>query len=84
MNPWQLRVCLCVCVHVVSLVWLQHSCRLLTCKTDGSVAGSPLAVCLSRRGEAVLSLSLPGGGISSPTRRKRAEREEGRRVGGVA
>ena len=46
--------------------------------------GSPLAVCLSRCGEALLSLSLPGGGIISPTRRERAEREEGRRVGGVA
>ena len=37
MNPWQLRVCMCVCVRVLSLVWLLHSCRLLTCKT-GSVA----------------------------------------------
>ena len=46
--------------------------------------GSPLAVCLSRCGEALLSLSLPGGGIISPTRRERAEREKGRRVGGVA
>ena len=24
----------CVCVRVLSLVWLLHSCRLLTCKTD--------------------------------------------------
>ena len=46
--------------------------------------GSPLAVYLSRRGEALLSLCLPGRGISSPTRRERAEREEGRRVDGVA
>ena len=37
MNPWQLRVCVCVCVRVLSLVWLLHSCRLLTRKT-GSVA----------------------------------------------
>ena len=48
-----------------------------------SPCGSPLGVCLSPRGEALLSLSLPGGGMSSPTRRERAERKVGRRVGGV-
>ena len=37
MNPWQLRVFMCVCVRVLSLVWLLHSSRLLTCKT-GSIA----------------------------------------------
>ena len=62
-------VCVYVCVRVLSLVWLLHSCRLLTCKTGSAPGcGSPLAVCLYWRSEALLSLSLPDGGISSPTR----------------
>ena len=51
MNPWQLRVCMCVCVHMLSLVRLLHSCRLLTCKT-GSVAWlrrSPASFLFQRR-----------------------------------
>ena len=73
---------------------LHHSKKSYTCYIPAGFiplrlalspgCGSPLAVCLSRRREAFLSLSLPGGGISSPTRRERAEREEGRRVCGVA
>ena len=59
------------------------SCCSLLFTPQMSPCGSPLAVCLSPRGEALLLLSVPGGGISSPTRRERAEREEGRRVGGV-
>ena len=59
------------------------SCCSLLFTSQLSPYGSPLAVCLSPRGEALLSLSLPGGGISSPTRRERAEREEGRKVGRV-
>ena len=76
MNPWQLRVCMCVCVRVLSLVWLLHSCRLLTCKTDSvawlrrSPAPSvfqrrrPIAVCVLY--SPALSLSFnPAGRLPS-------------------
>ena len=79
---------MCVCVYVCACSLL-YGCYIPAGFLHVRLAhspgyGSPLVVCLSRRGEALLSLSLPGGGISSPTRRERAEREEGRRVGGVA
>ena len=81
---------------VVACVYVCMCARALSCTVATLLqalalspgCGNPLAVCLSRRGEALLSLSLPGGGIGSPTRREREEgrgkREEGRRVGGVA
>ena len=64
-------MCMCVCVRVLSLVWLPHSCRLLTCKTD-SVAWlrrspapplfqrrRPIAVCVLYSPALSLSLSAP-------------------------
>ena len=65
---------------LIDLLLQSTSCCSLLFAPQLLPSGGPLACCLFPRGEALLSLSRPGGGISSPTRRKRAEMEEGKRV----
>ena len=67
MDPWQL----CVCVRVLSLVWLLYPCRCFICKT-GSVAWlrrSPASSLFQRRRPiAVCVLYSPGLSLSQPHR----------------
>ena len=57
------------CEVLIDLLLQSISCFSLLFTPQLSPCGSPLAGCLSSRGEALLSLSLPGDGISNPTRR---------------